>query len=88
MKFKGVAGLAAASLMILAQPAFASNARSGAAVPSAGVPANVSSVSRGSEQEEGASDFLSPLWIAFILALIGGLAATLGGSGGNNDSPG
>lgn len=89
MKFRNAALTVAAGLMVLSQPAFASAARSGSAVPSAGAgAAGTPAVSRGSEEAEGASDFLSPLWIAFVLALIGGMAAVITSDSGNNDSPG
>lgn len=85
MKFRSATLAVAIGLMALAQPAHAAS-RSGSAIPSKGV--DTSQVSRGSQEAEGASDFISPLWIAFILALIGGMAAVTTSDGGNNDSPG
>lgn len=85
MKFRSAIVAIAAGLMTLAQPVQAAS-RSGDAVPAKG--ADASQVSRGSEEAEGASDFFSPLWIAFILALIGGMAAVITSDSGNNDSPG
>lgn len=74
-----------ACLMAVSQPVHAAS-RSGNALPAKGVEA--AQVSRGSEEAEGANDFFNPLWIAFILALIGGMAAVITSDSGNNDRPG
>lgn len=89
MKFRNAALAVAAGLMALSQPAFGAASRSGSAVPSAGADqAGAPAITRGSKKAEGTNDFLSPLWIAFVLVLLGGVAAVSAGDSGNNDSPG
>ncbi|MFA7596844.1 MAG: hypothetical protein WCY92_10860 [Novosphingobium sp.] len=78
----------AAGGLAIAQPAIASATRSSDALPSAGVAAAPQSVARGSQPAEAASELISPLWIALIIAFLGGIIAIAADGGSNNDSPG
>lgn len=78
----------AAGGLAIAQPAMASATRSSDALPSAGVAAGpAQAVTRGSQPAEAASELISPLWIALIIAALGGIIA-VAVSGDSNDSPG
>ena len=79
----------AAGGLVIAQPALASATRSSDALPSVGVAAApAQAVARGSQPAESASELISPLWIALIIAALGGIIAIAADGSSNKDSPG